>query len=72
MTSPLNTLPFTGKKVHLQRMENIIFILVVFYANLPLNIILMVFWMKCYNYTIEVIKIYVTYLIIIIFTLTSI
>ena len=42
------------------------------YAYLPMDVILMVFWMKFYNYTILVIKLSDNNLMIVIFTLKSI
>ena len=65
----------TGKKVYLRCLENNIFtsvVLLYMYVYLPMDVILMVFWMKFYNYTIEVIKISNNNLMIVIFTLKSI
>ena len=65
----------TGKKVYLRCLENNIFtsvVLLYMYAYLPMDVILMVFWMKFYNYTILVIKISDNNHMIVIFTLKSI
>ena len=65
----------TQGKVYLQCLENIIFIscITIYLCKFTTEYNNWCFFlMKCYNYTIEVIKIYVTNLIIKIFTLTSI